>query len=251
MHLYRNIAQERSTGSSAHTRAATPVVFIVDHDPAVRESLEALIRPQGWHPQAFACAGEFLDHPRVAGACCLLLDVDLPGISGLELQQRISDRTDMPLIFITEDADVGTIVSAMKAGALEYLMKPFRAETLLATISFALDRSAATLGRESATRAVRESYVSLSSREREVLDLVASGWLNKQIAAALGLSEITVKVHRSKMMRKMKAASLPDLVRKVETLGMKSAPMPNVSFSRSFESYAGARRALFPAHAGT
>jgi FixJ family two-component response regulator len=187
----------------------------------------------------------------VAGACCLLLDVHLPDLNGLELQQRVSDRPDMPVIFITGDTDVQTIVSAMKAGALEYFTKPFGDEVLLRAISFALDRSQAMQSRQAAARRVQDSYASLSVREREVMELVASGWLNKQIAAALGLSEITVKVHRSKMMHKMKAASLPDLVMMARTLDLKSVPMPSGSFFRSFERYAGTRNHLAQAHAST
>jgi FixJ family two-component response regulator len=157
----------------------------------------------------------------------------------------------MPVIFITGDTGVQTIVKAMKAGALEYLTKPFRNEVLLSAISFALERSHAMLSREAGARAVRDCYASLSGREREVMERVASGWLNKQIGAALGITEITVKVHRGKMMRKMKATSLADLVMKVRTLGLKNLPMPNGSFFRSLERYAGTRDHLSQAHAST
>jgi FixJ family two-component response regulator len=251
MHLYRDIAQERSSGSSAFADTATPVVFIVDNDPSARGALESLVQAKGWRSQAFARAAEFLDYPRVTGACCLLLDVDLPELNGLELQQRVSDRADMPVIFITGDTGVQTIVRAMKAGALEYLTKPFRNEVLLSAVSFALERSHAVLSREAGARAVRDCYASLSGREREVMELVVSGWLNKQIGAALGISEITVKVHRAKVMRKMKAASLPDLVMKARTLGLKNVPTPNGSFFRSLERYAGTRDHLSEAHAVT
>lgn len=251
MHLYRNIAQERSSASSTHATetAAVPVVFIVDSDPSVRESLASLIRAQGWRALAFADAAEFLDHPRVLGACCLLVDVDLPDVNGLELQHRVSDRGDMPVIFLTGVTRVETIVKAMKAGALEYLTKPFHNEVLKGAISFALERSKALLRREAATRSVRDSYASLSGREKQVMELVVSGWLNKQIGAALGRSEITVKVHRSKMMRKMKAASFLDLVMKARTLGLRSLPMPNGSFFRSWEGYGNTRDHLPQVHA--
>ena len=251
MHVYRNIAQEKSSGSSMHADAAAPVVFIVDSDASVREALESLIRAEGWRSLAFASAGEFLNHPRVAGPSCLLLEVHLPDLHGLELQQRVADRSDMPIIFITGDTDIQTVVNAMKAGALEYLAKPFRNDELLCAISFALERSQAVLSREAAARTVRDCYASLSGRERQVMELVASGWLNKQIGAALGVSEITVKVHRSKMTRKMKAASVPDLVMKAKTLGLKNVPMPNRSFFRSFEGFASAPIHLPQAHAST
>ena len=244
MHLNGNIALQRQPATYAD--APTPVVYIVDNDPLVRESLQSLIQAQGWRSMAFARAAEFLDYSRVTGACCLLLDVDLPDLNGLELQQRVPDREELPVIFITGHTSVQTIVKAMKAGALEYLTKPFRSGDLLGAISFALERSQAALSREAGARSVRESYASLSGREREVMQLVVSGWPNKQIGAVLKISEITVKAHRSKMKRKMKATSLPDLVIKARTLGLKNVPKPNGSFFRSFEGYAGTRNSSIP-----
>jgi len=234
MDLSRNMMRGKPSDSRADPKAVTPVVFVVDKDRSVRESLDSLIRTHEWHPLTFACATDFLEHPRPARPCCLVLEVDLPDLSGLELQQRVSDRNDMPVIFITRDSDVRTTVRAMKAGALEYLTKPFANEVLLTAISFALDRSAAVLSHETARRAVGKRYASLSHREREVMALVVSGWLNKQICAALGITEITVKVHRGKVMRKMRAGSLAELVKMAATLDVATTPRPNESFFRSF-----------------
>jgi FixJ family two-component response regulator len=211
---------------SADARGATPVVFLVHSDICVRGPLESLIRAQGWQPLTFASAGEFLALPPLAAASCLVLDVILPDLNGLDVQQRVSDRNDMPLIFITGQTDVQTTVRAMKAGALEYLINPFENNVLLSAISFALERSHAVRSYEAVLCALRERYDSLSHREREILQLVVSGWLNKQIGAALGLSEVTVKAHRSKMMRKMTADSLPDLVRMASMMRLTTLPNP-------------------------
>jgi FixJ family two-component response regulator len=206
------------SGSSNMPHAA-PVVFIVDDDVSVRESLELLIRCEGWQPETFASAQEFLARPQVLAPSCMILDVSLPGLNGLDLQKRIAvDRIEMPIIFITGHGDVPMTVQAMKAGAVEFLTKPFSDEVLLNAIRDALERSRAALGHEAEMRALRESYASLTSREREVMTLVVSGLLNKQVAAELGISEITVKAHRGNMMRKMKADSLADLVTMAATL---------------------------------
>jgi FixJ family two-component response regulator len=193
--------------------ASTPIVFVVDDDISVRESLEALIRVAGWEPETFASAREFLDRPRVPAPSCLVLDVSLPDLNGLDLQKRIApDRIDMPIIFITGHGDVPMTVQAMKGGAVEFLTKPFGDEVLLDAIRNALERSRSVLGHEAELRGLRDRYASLSPREREVMGLVVSGLLNKQVGGELGISEITVKAHRGQVMRKMRADSLPDLV---------------------------------------
>jgi FixJ family two-component response regulator len=189
------------------------MVFVVDDDISVRESLELLIRNADWQPETFVSAEEFLARPRVHVPSCLVLDVSLPDLNGLDLQKRILDRTDMPIIFITGYGDVPMTVEAMKAGALEFLTKPFNEEVLLNAIRNALERSRTALGHEAELRALRDSHTSLTRREQEVMALVVSGLLNKQVGAELGISEITVKAHRGRMMRKMKADSLPDLVK--------------------------------------
>jgi FixJ family two-component response regulator len=190
----------------------TPVVFVVDDDVSVRESLEPLIRFAGWQPETFASAQEFLDRPRLTVPSCLVLDISLPDLNGLDLQKRIVDRTDMPIIFITGHGDVPMTVRAMKAGAVEFLTKPFDDEVLLSAIRSAIERSESALGDEANMRVLRERYALLSPREREVMSLVVSGLLNKQVGGELGISEITVKAHRGRVMQKMKAASLADLV---------------------------------------
>jgi FixJ family two-component response regulator len=202
----------------------TSIVFVVDDDVSVRESLELLIRTAGWQPETFTSAQEFLSRPRATAPCCLVLDVTLPGLNGLELQQQLVDRTDMPIIFITGHGDVPMSVQAMKAGAVEFLMKPFKNDVLLGAIRGAIERSRAALRQESEMQGLRSSYASLTPREREVMILVVSGLLNKQVGGELGISEITVKAHRGQMMRKMKADSLPDLVTMAARLGLRAAP---------------------------
>ncbi len=192
----------------------TPIVFVVDDDVSVRESLESLIRCEGWQPETFASAQEFLACPRAPVPSCLVLDVSLPGLNGLDLQKRVAiERTDMPIIFITGYGDVPMTVQAMKAGAVEFLTKPFKDDVLLAAIRAALERSRVALGLEAEMRVLRDRYASLSQRERQVMALVVSGLLNKQVGGELGISEITVKAHRGKVMQKMKADSLADLVK--------------------------------------
>ena len=193
---------------------ATPIVFVVDDDFSVRESLESLIRCEGWRPETFASAQAFLNYPRVLIPSCLILDVSLPGLNGLDLQRLVaSERTAMPIIFITGHGDVPMTVQAMKAGAVEFLTKPFNDGVLLTAIRAALERSRVALGLEAEMRVLRDRYASLSQREREVMVLVVSGLLNKQVGGELGISEITVKAHRGKVMQKMKADSLADLVK--------------------------------------
>jgi FixJ family two-component response regulator len=191
-----------------------PIVFIVDNDVSVRESLEVLIRAEGWQPVAFASAPEFLGHPKDPVPCCLVLDVSLRGLSGLELQRRVAfENRHMPIIFIAGHADVPTTVQAMKAGALEFLTKPFQENTLLAAIKEALDHSTVALESEAELQDLRDRYNSLTPRERQVMALVVSGLLNKQVGGELGISEVTVKAHRGQVMQKMKAESLADLVK--------------------------------------
>ena len=201
------------------------IVFVVDDDISVRESLEMLIRFAGWQPEIFASAREFLARPRTIAPSCLVLDVELPDLNGLDLQNRMAiDRKDMPIIFVTGCRDVPMTVQAMKAGAVEFLTKPFRADVLWSAIRDAIDRSRRTLEREARMQAVLNCYGSLSRREREVMARVVAGRLNKQVAAGLGISEITVKAHRGRVMRKMHADSLADLVNIAARLRLPSLP---------------------------
>ena len=202
---------------------APSIVFVVDDDVSVRESLELLIRTAGWRPETFASAQDFLSRPRPTVPCCLVLDVTLPGLSGLEPQERLAERTDMPIVFITGHGDVPMTVQAMKAGAVEFLTKPFNDAVLLDAIRGAIERSRAALRKESEMQGLRRCYASLTPREREVMDLVVSGLLNKQVGGELGISEITVKAHRGQLMRKMKADSLPALVTMASRLGLRTA----------------------------
>ena len=196
-----------------------PIVFVVDDDVWVRESLETLIRDEGWQPETFSSAQQFLDRPRALTPSCLVLDISLPGLNGLELQKRVAvERTDMPIIFITGHGDIPMSVGAMKAGAVEFLTKPFNAEVLLTAIRQALERSRLALAQEAEMQELRDRYASLTHREMQVMALVVSGLLNKQVGGELGIAEKTVKAHRGQVMQKMKANSLADLVNRAEKL---------------------------------
>jgi RNA polymerase sigma factor (sigma-70 family) len=213
--------------SAAPKSQQKPIVFVVDDDVSVRESLELLIKFAGWQPETFASAEEFLARPRVETPNCLVLDVSLPDLNGLELQKLIAmDRVDMPIIFITGHGDVPMTVQAMKAGAVEFLTKPIDDDALLSAIKSAVKRSAAALDDQTELQALRQCHESLTPREREVMRLVVAGMLNKQIGMKLGISEITVKAHRGKMMQKMKAESLADLVKTAVRLGLAPARNP-------------------------
>ena len=193
--------------------ASTPIIFVVDDDVSVRESLELLFRHEGWKSETFPSAQDFLERPPALVPSCLVLDVSLPGISGLELQSRMSkEQADMPIIFITGNGDIPMTVRAMKAGAVEFLTKPFTTEMLLSAIQQALERSRAGLSEREEIRELRDRFSTLSPRESEVMMLVVTGLLNKQVGAELGISEITVKAHRGRVMQKMKAGSFADLV---------------------------------------
>jgi len=209
-----------STSTLGHEVGSSPmataksIVFIVDDDAWVRESLETLIQDQGWQPETFASAQEFLDRPRTFTPSCLVLDISLPGLNGLELQKRVAaERTDMPIIFVTGHGDIPMTVGAMKAGAVEFLTKPFNDEVLLTAIRQALERSRLALAQEAEIQQLRDRYASLTARERDVMALVVSGLLNKQVAGELGITESTVKAHRGQVMQKMKANSVADLVK--------------------------------------
>jgi FixJ family two-component response regulator len=201
--------------------SAKSIVFVVDDDISIRESLELLIHAAGWHPELFASAQAFLDYPPVSVPHCLVLDISLPGLNGLELQKRVlTVRPELPIIFITGHGDVPKTVQAMKAGAVEFLTKPFPDTVLLDAIRHALERSRSFLGQAAEIQALRDRYASLTQREQQVMKLVVDGLLNKQVGGELGISEITVKAHRGKVMQKMKADSLPDLVKMAGKLGL-------------------------------
>lgn len=229
MNLVTAIDDRRST--TVRASAATPTVFVIHDDASVRASLDFLIETADWRPETFPSVHAFLAHPRAlagrGGApSCLILDVTLPSYNGLNLQKRlVVERPDMPIIFTTRDCDVATSVQAMKTGAFEFLIRPFSDELLIDAVRGALERSRHVLARDAKVWALRESYASLTPREREVMVLVASGLLNKQVGGELGISEITVKAHRGQVMRKMKAASLPALVTMAATLGLATASL--------------------------
>jgi len=219
------------TGHSLTGRPIRPVVFVVDDDVSVRESLASLIRWAGWRPETFSSATDFLARPQDDAPRCLVLDVELPDLNGLDLQERMAtDRIDMPIIFITGYGDIPMSVRAMKAGAAEFLTKPFERDVMLKAIQHALDRSGAALQVAAEMKTLRTRYASLTRREREVLAWVVSGLLNKQVGAELGMTEATVKAHRGQIMHKMKAESLADLVRIASRLEI---PLPPRSSNSS------------------
>jgi FixJ family two-component response regulator len=202
---------------------SAPVVFVVDADESVRDALGPMIRAAGWEPRLAGCAEEFLAQERVMTSSCLLLELDLPGASGLDLQRLVTDRTDMPIIFMSSRADIQATVQAMKRGAFEFLVKPLMPEVLLDAIRGALERSEAALRQLTQMHALQERFESLSRREREVMGLLVRGRLNKQVGGELGISEITVKAHRGKMMRKMRASSFAELVTMAASLRVPQA----------------------------
>jgi len=202
--------------------AMLPVVFVVDDDASVREALGSLIRSIGLRVEAFASAQEFFGAKRPDAACCLILDVRLPGVSGLDFQAELTKaKIQIPIIFITGHGDIPMSVKAMKAGAIEFLTKPFRDQDLLDAIQVALDRARASHANEKAISELRAKFATLTPREQEVMAWVTGGLLNKQVAAEIGVTEITVKVHRGKVTRKMGAKSLADLVKMADVLGIR------------------------------
>ena len=200
-----------------------PLVFVIDDDVSVRESLELPLAAEGWQVETFASSAEFMSRPRGTVPCCLVLDVRLQGHSGLELQRQLAGRTDIPIVFITGYSDIPTTVQAMKAGAFDVLTKPLKTDVLVAAVHQALERSHAALLDDAEMLGLRSCYASLTPREREVMALVVSGLLNKQVGGELSISEITVKAHRGQVMRKMKADSLAALVGMAARLGVRAA----------------------------
>jgi FixJ family two-component response regulator len=202
----------------------TPVVFVVDDDVSVREAVEALIETAGWRTKTFATALDFLNSSRDMSPGCLVLDVSMPGLSGLDLQQRLGGRRDLPIIFVTGHGDIPMSVQAMKAGAVEFLTKPFSDDILISAIRRAIESSSSALEHEFERERLRRGYASLSPRERQVMMRVVAGRMNKQVGGELGISEITVKAHRGQVMRKMNADSLADLVRMAAALDLSAGP---------------------------
>ena len=205
------------------------VVFVVDDDVSIRESLEALLRKAGWCVETFDSALQFLARPPVSIPHCLVLDIALPGLNGLDLQKRVAvERPGMPIIFITGQGNIPMTVQAMKAGAVEFLTKPFKIDVLLLAIRNAVERSKTVLGREEETQVLKARFADLTSRERDVMTLVVAGLLNKQVGSHLGISEITVKKHRGNAMRKMKAESFAQLIKMAARLRLPQVPADNV-----------------------
>lgn len=220
-------ADKSQGGSAIGTPEPRPVVYVVDDDVSLRESLQAIVAESGFHPEVFASAQEFLSHSRLPLPGCLILDVSLPDLNGLEVQRLMgTDQTALPIVFITGHGDIPMSVQAMKAGATEFLTKPFSPEALLAAVVSAIERSRASLVEQRILQTLKDRQQTLSRREREVMALVIQGQLNKQVAATLGISEITVKAHRGKVMRKMKARTLADLLTMAARLREGSAGSP-------------------------
>lgn len=215
----------RSVRSSPPLSSDAPTVFVIDSDNSVRESLESLIAGAGLRARSFSSANEFLAYPRVTVPSCLISDISLPDLDGLRLQGLLAKRPELPIVFMTSSADIPVAVQAMKGGAVEFLTKPVVKEVLLKALREALERSAEALRREGEMEALRQGYASLSCRERQVMGFILQGLMNKQTGAELGISVITVKAHRSKLMRKMGARSLAELVTMAALLGL--VPMRN------------------------
>jgi FixJ family two-component response regulator len=229
-----NMISSVAVRSEASQCAVQPVVSVIDGDHATRESLRMLIEETGWRARTFSAAAEFLAQPPSHVPNCLLLDAQLPDISGLELQARLTDRPETPIIFITSNGDVAMTVRAMKAGAIEFLTKPLCSDLLLGAMRHAVTLSTEILRRESQMSLLRDRYASLTSREQEVLAFVVRGYLNKQVSGELGISEVTVKAHRGKMMRKMAAACVPQLVGMASKLELKPVrPLPLFRWNQS------------------
>ena len=221
MGLARALSRELGT---APMQSAAPIVFVVDDDISVRESLELLIQNEGWQSKTFASAQEFLDYRRAVVPSCLILDISLPGLNGLELQKKVAvEGAEIPIIFITGHGDIPKTVQAMKGGAVEFLTKPFNDEVLLTAIRQALERSRIAIAHKVELQELRDRYASLTPRERQVMALVVSGLLNKQVGGELGIAEKTVKAHRGQVMQKMKANSIADLVKMAGRLGLAAA----------------------------
>jgi FixJ family two-component response regulator len=212
---------------AASTESTAPIVFVVDDDPSVRNALSSLFRSVGLQVELFGSATEFLQRKQPDGAGCLVLDIRLPGVSGLDFQgQLLKANVRIPIIFMTGHGDIPMSVRAMKAGAVDFLAKPFRDQDMLDAVAAAIQRDQRARQADDAAAALRSIYELLTVREREVMLLVTSGLMNKQVAARLGLSEITIKIHRGNVMRKMKAKTLADLVRLAESLGLHQKVQP-------------------------